>query len=40
LLTHPDLRRMERVRVFAKFLAEAILEKSDLVGGAQPSEKD
>lgn len=36
LLTHPDLRRMERVRVFAKFLAEAILDKTDLIGGAQP----
>ncbi len=33
LLTHPDLRRMERVRVFAKFLAEAIVAKADFVGG-------
>lgn len=33
LLTHPDLRRMERVRVFAKFLAEAIFERSDAIGG-------
>ncbi len=33
LLTHPDLRRMERVRVFAKFLAEAIVAKSDFIGG-------
>ncbi|MFQ6553526.1 LysR family transcriptional regulator [Aestuariibius insulae] len=37
LLTHPDLRRMERVRVFAKFLAEAILGKADLVGGLDPA---
>lgn len=34
LLTHPDLRRMERVRVFAKFLAEAIVAKAEAFGGA------
>lgn len=33
LLTHPDLRRMERVRVFARFLAEAIVEQTELIGG-------
>lgn len=35
LLTHPDLRRMERVRVFAKFLHEAINAQSDFIGGTQ-----
>ena len=34
LLTHPDLRRMERVRVFAKFLHEAINAQSNFIGGA------
>ncbi|GFE65118.1 LysR family transcriptional regulator [Litoreibacter roseus] len=34
LLTHPDLRRMERVRVFAKFLAEQIVARSDFIGGS------
>ncbi|MEM8796141.1 MAG: LysR family transcriptional regulator [Pseudomonadota bacterium] len=33
LLTHPDLRHMERVRVFSKFLAEAIVAESALVSG-------
>ena len=33
LLTHPDLRRMERVRVFAKFLHEAINAQSKFIGG-------
>lgn len=33
LLTHPDLRRMERVRVFAKFLAEALVAQADAIGG-------
>ncbi|MEO1140762.1 MAG: LysR family transcriptional regulator [Pseudomonadota bacterium] len=33
LLTHPDLRRMERVRVFAKFLHNAINSQSDFIGG-------
>ncbi len=33
LLTHPDLRRMERVRVFAKFLHEVINAQSDFIGG-------
>ncbi|MEM9796389.1 MAG: LysR family transcriptional regulator [Pseudomonadota bacterium] len=33
LLTHPDLRRMERVRVFSKFLAEALnARKASLCG--------
>lgn len=39
LLTHPDLRRMERVRVFAKFLAEEIIAKSDFIGGTTNPEK-
>lgn len=33
LLTHPDLRRLERVRVFAKFLAEGIVARADEFGG-------
>lgn len=35
LLTHPDLRRLERVRVFARFLAEEIVAQSDRVGGRE-----
>ncbi len=33
LLTHPDLRRLERVRVFARFLADVIGGESGFVGG-------
>ena len=33
LLTHPDLRRMERVRVFSKFLAQQILKQEAFVSG-------
>lgn len=33
LLTHPDLRRMERVRVFAGLLAKAIEGERDFVSG-------
>lgn len=33
LLTHPDLRRMERVRVFAQMLAKAIAKEKAFVGG-------
>lgn len=36
ILTHPDLRRMERVRVFAKFLADAVQSEAKLVGGGAP----
>lgn len=35
LLTHPDLRRMERVRVFARFVAKAVSDESDFVGGSR-----
>jgi DNA-binding transcriptional LysR family regulator len=35
LLTHPDLRRMERVRVFAQFLHGAIAKRQRFVGGRQ-----
>ncbi len=35
LLTHPDLRRMERVRVFSKFLAEEILKQEAFVSGTK-----
>lgn len=33
LLTHPDLRRMERVRVFARLLAKAVADESEFVSG-------
>lgn len=33
LLTHPDLRRMERVRVFARTLTDAVVGESAFVGG-------
>lgn len=33
LLTHPDLRRMERVRVFAGFLADALFARKNVFGG-------
>lgn len=33
LLTHPDLRSMERVRVFSKFLAEEIFKREAFVSG-------
>jgi DNA-binding transcriptional LysR family regulator len=35
LLTHPDLRRMERVRVFARFLAKAIGDESGFLDGSR-----
>ena len=33
ILYHPDLKRMERVRVFAKFLADEIAKQAKFVGG-------
>ncbi|ABD53639.1 LysR family transcriptional regulator [Jannaschia sp. CCS1] len=33
LLRHPDLRRLERVRVFAQFLSDKISEQRDFVAG-------
>lgn len=36
LLMHPDLRKMERVRIFAQFLTDAIAAKKDLIGGLKP----
>lgn len=36
LLMHPDLRKMERVRVFAQFMTDAIAAKKDLIGGLKP----
>lgn len=35
LLTHPDLRRLERVRVFAGIIANAVAEQSDRACGAR-----
>ena len=35
VLTHPDLRRMERVRVLAQFLYEALVAKKIYFGGAE-----
>lgn len=37
LLTHPDLRTMERVRVFSKFLAEEIIAREKFVSGISQS---
>jgi DNA-binding transcriptional LysR family regulator len=36
LLTHPDLRRMERVRVFARMIAQSASADSDFVSGMRP----
>lgn len=40
LLTHPDLRRMERVRVFAEMLFKAIGQEKEFVGGARAASPD
>lgn len=36
LLTHPNLRKLERVRVFSKFLAGAITAEKELIAGNKP----
>jgi len=35
VLTHPDLRATERVRVFVSFIAEALKAKQDLLTGGR-----
>ena len=38
VLTHPDVRRMARVRIFADFVSKAIIADRDLFEGRRPQE--
>lgn len=40
LLTHPDLRRMERVRVFARMIAKSVSDQRDFVSGTRAGTAD
>ena len=39
VLTHPDVRRMARVRIFADFISKAIIADRDLFEGRRSLEK-
>lgn len=35
MLTHPDLRRVARIRAFVDFVAQSVKEQGDFLGGAK-----